>query len=348
MHNYADFSAPFSGFAGATFINCFASCYVVIENLLPSATEYLCNKKLTGKCNNCGNCRNTPEGAQEKYFMLFDMVCGRSALRCRFDGARTASEIMICERDFYDGGTENNIEFLFGFTGYDYSVYDNCDIAAIDESLKRDKPVIAKVNHGESRFRVIIGRTANTLLSPDYRNAQNPPEREFSVNEVDKLYVFGEKRVPKYSFKDGLLRAKSVMAENLREKVWDKYCEMIGIYTANSIKNATVNEKAKRMKRIAETMWHTFNAHNFAEVFRYAYHDSLKDSRFDEIRNKIGMTYGYTHDLAWALIGFEENVDWSKYYADYFGEMLELTISQIAKNDEAVYEAVAQLIELYD
>ena len=43
-------------------------------------------------------------------------------------------------------------------------------------------------------------------------------------------------------------------------------------------------------------------------------------------------------DLAWALIGLEQCADWSKHAAGYFGEMVELTLRQIAKNDAETEE----------
>jgi hypothetical protein len=117
-----------------------------------------------------------------------------------------------------------------------------------------------------------------------------------------------------------------------------------------------------RMKRIADTMWHTFNCHNFAEVFRQyrngsnasAYENicdmkKLRDPALHDLWNQIGgPCNGYTHDLAWALIGVEECADWTKHAAGYFGEMVELTISRISRNDEGAYEAITKAIEILE
>lgn len=103
------------------------------------------------------------------------------------------------------------------------------------------------------------------------------------------------------------------------------------------------------MKRVADTMWHTFNCHNFAEVFRQRYFEELKNPELDDICNKIGGPYyGYTHDLAWALIGLDECADWSKHAAGYFGEMVEMTLNQIQNNDIAVLEEVKRAIILLE
>lgn len=120
MENRLAFDIPFSGFSGMTFLNCFATNYVFMEGMSLSRGDYSCNKRKTGVCDGCGNCKNTPEKAQEKAFMLFDLVCGHSSLRCRFDGVPTDMEKMICERDFYDCGTNETIDYLFGYAGYEY------------------------------------------------------------------------------------------------------------------------------------------------------------------------------------------------------------------------------------
>jgi len=121
MKKELPFKIPFSGFAAMTFLNCFASVYLFLENITgDSEYKYACRTKEGQPCDGCGNCRDTPAGVQEKHFFLFDTVCGHSALRCRFDGERTSMEKEICETDFYDGGTEYTVDFLFGFAGYAY------------------------------------------------------------------------------------------------------------------------------------------------------------------------------------------------------------------------------------
>ncbi len=103
------------------------------------------------------------------------------------------------------------------------------------------------------------------------------------------------------------------------------------------------------MKRVSDTMWHTFNSHNFAEVFRQRSVEELKKPELDDICRKIGGPYyGYTHDLAWALIGLEECADWTKHAAGYFGEMIDLTIRQIQKNDIAVLEEIKRAIQILE
>lgn len=84
---------------------------------------------------------------------------------------------MIGETDFYDGGTDNNIEFLFGYAGYEYHqltdsiVFKNKIIESIDKGI----PVIARVITGDGHIRVITRYDNDTLISPDFANVQQKP-----------------------------------------------------------------------------------------------------------------------------------------------------------------------------
>lgn len=364
MKNQLAFAIPFCGFCGTTFINCFTSAYMFLENISVGNADYDCPQLKGVRCNGCGKCQkggSTPISMQEKYFFLFDTMCGRSSLRCRFDGERTEPEKMICETDD-DGGTDNNVDFLFGFAGYEYrKLTAPGDFKAeIITSIDAGKPVIAKVKTGDAPYRILIGYDGDHLICPDFTNAQRKPERAPAYDELAALYIIGEKAEPRYTLVDGLKRILYVMEYNINENLWGGYTEKMGLYTSDSLNNCSAPEKKARMKRVAETMWHTFNCHNFAEVFR-KYRDGGDASVYDSVgdmsklRNPvlkelwdkiISPSYGYTHDLAWALIGLDECADWSRHAAGYFGEMVELTIRQIYNNDIAVFDAIRKTIEI--
>jgi hypothetical protein len=367
MKTELKFNIPFNGFCGTTFINCFTSTYMFLENIAVGNKDYECTQLAGKPCNSCLNCGkggSTPISVQERYFFLFDTMCGRSSLRCRFDGVPTEMEKLICETDFYDGGTDNNIEFLFGFAGYEYrKLINNFEFKdAVIASTNEGRPVIAKVKTGGDRFRVIVGYDGDALLCPDFTNAQRKPEGAPAYDEIEALYIIGGKIAPRYMLIDGLKRIRQVMEHNINENLWGGYNEKMGLYTADSLSRAALEEKKARMKRVADTMWHTFNCHNFAEVFRKYRDDGdaavydrigdmkkLRDPEFKELWNKIsGPCCGYTHDLAWALIGLEECADWSRHASGYFGEMVELTISQIANNDMEAFNVIKKVIEILE
>jgi hypothetical protein len=337
-----------------------------LENISVGKADYDCPQLQGVPCNSCGKCQkggDTPISIQQKYYFLFDTMCGCSSLRCRFDGERTEPEKMICDVDFYDGGTDNNVDFLFGFAGYNYrKLTAPGDFKAeISVSIDAGKPVIAKVRTGDAPFRLIIGYNADTAIScPDFTSAQKKPEHAPAYDEIDALYIIGEKTESRYTLIDGLKRILYVMEYNANENLWGGYTEKIGLYTSDSLNNCSIEEKKTRMKRVAETMWKTFKCHNFAEVFRKyrddgdaSVYDSvgdmnkLRNPAFKELWDKISdPCHGYTHDLAWALIGLEDCADWSRHAAGYFGEMVELTLSQLVKNDEEALSAIKTVIEI--
>jgi len=323
MKKELDFNVPFSGFAGTTFLNCFASAYLFLEGI--------------------------PGDQQEIYFFLFGAVCGHSSLRFRFDGVPTEIEKKLCVRDFYDCGGDYAMEFLFGFAGYDYGqMIDPADFKEeIISSIDAGRPVIVGTKAEADQYRVITGYDGDNLLSPEYTNAQRPPANPPSYDDIEVLYVFGGKIKPRYTFTDGLRRVAEVMERNAAENTWGTYLDKFSSYhpTSDSFIEADAEEKAARMKRLQKSMWDVMNVHNFSEVFRNCYHDDLNNPALNELRNEIGgPCYGYTHDLSAALITLADQADWSHYYALFYGEMIELTLKQIAKNDEKVLAAVKRII----
>jgi len=327
MKKELPFNVPFSGFAGTTFLNCFTSTYMFLENI--------------------------PGDQQEKYFFLFGTMCGHTSLRFRYNGEPTDMEKLLCVRDFYDCGGDYAMEFLFGFAGYDYGQMINpADFRAeIISSIDAGKPVIVGTKTPADQFRVITGYDGDHLLSPAYANAQRPPASPPSYDDMEVLYIFGGKIPPRYGLADGLKRIVRVMEHNIRENLWGTYLDKFSSYhpTSDNFIKADAEEKKARMTRLQKSMWDVMNTHNFCEVFRNGHHDDLRNPAFDDLRSKIGGPYyGYTHDLSAALITLADQADWSHYYANFYGEMIELTLSQIAKNDEKVLGAIKEMISILD
>ena len=366
MKNVLPFKIPFCGFAGTNFINCFASVYMFLEGVDVGGSDYAC-RQLEGKgCNSCGHCAaggGTPISRQEKYFFLFDTMCGRSALRLSFDGRKDEMLKWIVGTAPDSCDTKDTIDFLFGFAGYEYHKVTNAanfksEIAA---SIDVGNPVLAKVKTGEWRFRVIIGQDGEKLLCPNYINAQDPPKKAPKYQEIEALYVVGEKIEPRFTLMDGLERIRKVMQYNADEKLWDGYIEKIGMYGADGLEKADTEGKKARFERVARTMEYTWNCHNFAEVFRnfredggfaYVGVESVERLRAPELRplwdTISGPCNGYTHDLAWALLGLQECADWKRhaFNTGYVGEMAELALCQIKKNDEEVLGIIKRALEV--
>lgn len=356
------FTIPFCAFASTTFINCFSSVYMYLENLKTSGENVtFCSEWETGQCNTCGNCVTKPQALQERYFFLFDTMCGHSSLRCRFDGTPTDMEKYINDCDFYDAASADNIDFLFGFAGYDYRTVSDAALfrEEIAASITADKPVIAKLKENAVLFAVITGFEGDEIICPDFKCAQQSPNPAVAYDNIDSLYIIGDKSTPKYSLADGLKRIEKVMDFCLREDLWGEYMRKIGTYGPDSLGQDNPEGRKKRMNRLAETMWHTFNTHNFAEVFRtylnnrplaYLYDrvgdvKKLGDPAMNEMLGTIHWRYGYTHDLAWALIGLDQCIDWNNGQSHYYGDMIEVVLMKIKENDEAVLDCVRKMIQ---
>lgn len=360
--NKIEFNIPFSGFTTTNFINCFTSVYIYLEGMTAKNDgATFCNEWENGQCNGCGNCATKPQALQEKYFFLFDTMCGHSSLRCRFDGTPTEMDKFINNSGFDDAGTADNIDFLFGFAGYNY--YTVTDAAAfrneIRNSVNNNKPVIAKLKQNAVSFAVITGFDNDKIICPDFRCAQKSPDPYVTYDVIDSLYIIGEKSSPRFTLIDALKRIERVMNYCLHENLWDGYMKKIGTYGPDSLGEDNPEGRKQRMNRLAATMWHTFNCHNFAEVFRVYLPDSNSKSIYDtannvkklfapefgEIMHTISWRYGYTHDLAWSLIGLDECIDWNDWKSHYYGDMLEVIIIKLKENDEAVLECIHKIIQ---
>lgn len=340
MKKELDFRVPFTAFSELNAISCFSSLYMYLEDI-HGRTDYVCAVKQGRPCCGCGNCRVSDRGLLEKFYFVFDLISGRSALRLRWDGSPTAKQELI-EADY---GTDYTLDCLYGYAGYDYTKLTDSDgfAAAIKAAINDGKPALARLREGG--FRLITGYDGEELICPDYDEAQKKPDKAPAYADLAALYINGEKTGQRFTFKDGLTRAAEVLEASLNEGLWDEYCRFMGWYNRGGLSSASKDERKTRMARVCETMWYTFNCHNFAEVFRYQSVEELKRPEIAALCGNIGPSYGYTHDLAWALIGLGERLDWDKdHLACGYGELVELTLSQIKNNDAAVLASLKSII----
>ena len=249
-----NFTIPFTGFSDLDFISVLSSVVLYLENIT-GASGYDCPRETTGSCTGCGNCKKSINRIHEQTYFLLDTMCGRSALRCRFDDTPTEMQNWIDEKD--GCGSSDNIDFLFGFIGYDYRiVVDKAAFAdEIARSIEQNHPVIARVSGSHGRFRVITGQDDDNLIEPDYKGAQNLSGQCITYEEIMVLYIIGEKIPRRFTEKDGLKRIEKIMEYNESAGLWDEYQQKMGWYGGMDI--IPPEERAARMKRTADTMWHT-------------------------------------------------------------------------------------------
>jgi hypothetical protein len=344
MKRSLPFNIPFSGFQGTTFINCFASTFMFLENITGD-DNFECKKRDGQPCDGCGNCHNTTSSLQERIFFLFDTMCGRSSLRWRFDGELTEMQKLVCE----DGDT-GIVEFLFDFTEYEYQkLTDPGEFQfAIAESIDADRPVVAKVRSGSNRFRVITGYDNDTVVCPDFSGAQKRPEAAPTHDDLDALHVIGRRIEPhnRHSpLENGLKRIEEVVEYNLDACLWDEYMEGFK-YWGGGLEAQELEEIQRRFKRIAATMWHTFNCHNFGEAFRHCVYEEMSDPAFADSWSRIGFACDDMHTRAWSIIHLEAAIDWQKRPEWGICEIIPLIIERMKQNDIEVLEAVRRALRI--
>jgi hypothetical protein len=110
------------------------------------------------------------------------------------------------------------------------------------------------------------------------------------------------------------------------------------------------------MKRTADTMWHTFNCHNFSELFGYLRDiesvtgtvndfSKLRGEEYNKLSGEIDYLFGSTHNVAWGVIASEQNVrehglKWTSHNVQYLGELTAVALERLAENDRRVLEII--------
>jgi len=139
----------------SNFIQRFTAAYLYIESKEnPEEIHY--TPEVGGMCFGCNGGEGCPQDAMMKkrcgLFFLFNTMTGNSAIRRRFDGTPTAMQELMGDTAETGGGigSEFVVDFLFGYTGYNYR---KCDDPAtfkkeIIASIDAGRPVIAKMKLG--------------------------------------------------------------------------------------------------------------------------------------------------------------------------------------------------------
>jgi hypothetical protein len=203
-------------------------------------------------------------------------MCGHSSLRWRFDGAPNDMQRWITGTDLYECGTDDTIDFLFGFAGHEYrKLTTPAEFKpAIIASIHAGKPVIAKVKSGSPRFYLISGYDGDKLICPDFTNkywnfVKNGPEEigpdgPPKYDEIEALYIFGEKTKRRYTLKDGLQNIRRTMEYNIREKVLDGYLAKLN---GDEFLTLTPEQRKARAIRLHETVLYIYNIVSFIGAF---------------------------------------------------------------------------------
>ena len=268
MKNKIEYPTHFSNLEKPNFIQHFASAYMIIE-----ATKYpetiFYTPETDGWCCGCSgpnDCKNDNIAHKRcLFFALFNTICGNSSMRRRFDGSPTEMQRLIGDTEDGDCGSDFTVDFLFGYTGYEYR--EITDPAAfkneITASVDKGSPVIAKVKSSPARFRLVMGYDGDNLIVHN--------KEGLIYDETEALYIFGEKSTRRYTLKDGLENIRRVMEYNISEKLWDEYLIKLGGWdefpSKDGLDKADRDEKKVRAKHMADTCMYMYNICTFNGAF---------------------------------------------------------------------------------
>lgn len=361
MKNSLNFNIQFSNlWTHESFPNCLAGVHTFLEGQGSDSIKY-CNPDAENKkvCFGCGCENGDPTSV---YFCLFDTMCGRSAVRLRFDGTLTKMAEMIGDATDWSGkcATDYTTDFLFGFAGYDYrkvtdtAAFKNEIIASIDAG----KPIIAESVADNGGFRVMTGYEGDAAVCSHYAVNQKENRREkktavSAYNEFKTLYIIGEKVTPRYTLRDGLERIRLVMENNIEERVWDKGIEEINkafVFSTNDEYGKMKPEELKALqKRIADTMVNRFNNHTFNVSFfncnQFGMRDPALAYLWDKIDHCCSRNYNYDH-----MVGRFNGIDVSRIgsFRAGYGRMFLSAIEDINGIYAEQLELIKQAIEILE
>ena len=306
MKNELNFCYPFFLYADLNFINCFSSVYLYLRRV-GEVEEYVCAERQGKSCSRCGNCN-------ANFFTLFEAVTGRYVLRERWDGIPTKMQDEISKMEI-----DKLIDFIVGFTGYDYKKATDSYQKNIITSIDINKPVLAKIKNAElNPFRVITGYDGESLLCPDFSSSANPPDCAPTYEEIECLYIFSDKIPQKYTFLDVLKRFEKIMEFNISEGLWDEYIQKLD-YVKNKFWELDVAEIQRRFRKLAETLDHLFS-HYPIHLLQQAFGNKsilemmgIDTKRLNNFLNVIGSATDTIHNRAWQGKGLNHLCDWDKW-----------------------------------
>ena len=226
-----EFKFPFYRFSGLDFYNCYASVYLFLQGATAKNTEYYC-QAIEGKgCNECWKCADSLQTKSEVLNNLFGTILrGQWITRQSWLGEKTKIQKEF-DAQYGDAGTNADkiADFLTGFTGYRYKKITEKFKENIVSSIDAGKPVIAKIKEpkvkNDEMFRVIIGYDGDALTNPDYRPADNAPTEPTIYDEIEYIYIFGEKIPQKYTFIDVLKIIEKSMDSDFAEGIWNGFLQ---------------------------------------------------------------------------------------------------------------------------
>ncbi len=263
----------------------------------------------------------------DEAFLTF---CGIPLIRNNYENSMTEAKI-LCGDDGSYFASNHNVDFLFGYTGYEYDVITEKTAFkdSIIKSITGEKPVLAKVK--SDGFCIITGYDEEKFISPNYSKQALNPET------IETIYVFGNKIEPRYTLKDALKRILYYIEWNINEKIWDRHIEEINAIRGDK---KETDELKKVVGIIANHSFEASYTWAFAETFNKRFSDELRNPKLDEMCSKLG-DLGYNNcTYSWRTLFLKEQTNWDFKYVQYYGTLIDMVVELIRSHQKVDLEFI--------
>lgn len=248
MKKQLDFKSPFWNWGGLGFFNCYASVYLYLQG---GSGDIVCSAKEGNGCNDCRNCSDVLNN-------LFATIQGQWTTRSSWSGEKTKVQEKL-DKEFGNSSNASDklVDFIIGFTGYDYKKVSRNFNENIVQSIHEGKPVIAKLKEDQlscdcgKGYRIFIGYDEDTLLEPDYKPAVDHVETT-DYSEIECLYILGEKVPQKYKFIDFLKIMERAMDSDYSEGIWYDFIQKFDFEGKNfgKLNSAEIKSRFARLRNV--------------------------------------------------------------------------------------------------
>jgi len=342
-----DFPYPFSGWSGLDLPCCFAALHMFFEERdgkrPKGRDEYDCPKLRGEPCDSCCNCGDELKMRHGRLWMTFDTVVGRTAAVTGFGGEKTGIFNEIFNSD-------DSLDFLMGFAGYDYAAYEDDIAGKIAASIDGGVPVLARVEGEWNAFRVITGYDGDAFFPAErmYDNHKKGLKgTNLSSGDIKKIYIVTGKADRSLTPLDALKRIRRVMEADRANGEWDKYISAFTDYWGN-LQEVTIEDLKQKFKSLQKGM--IFNCHSFSHAA--GLWSGLNDPVFKPALDRMFKACDLSHGHQWQGVSLYDTRDWSKkFYNEAEWGMCENAINvlrMVKADDEMIYGAVCEIVDILE
>lgn len=300
MKKELKFKSAFFQWGCLGFYNCYAAVYWYLQGM---NTDINCDAKKGKECDNCGNC-------SESLNCLFETIGGQWTSRQSWSGEKTKLQKEIYNNfGNQSNASDNLVDFIIGFTGFDYKKTGDNLKQNIVSSIDVGKPIIAKLKNDTlptdlaKGYRIIIGYDEDALIEPDYKPAADIKDA-VTYGEIECVYIFGDKITQKYTFLDLLKIMEKAMDSDFAEGIWFDFLHKFD-FEGEKLWEVDDGEIKSRFERLRDVSgWIPNQGHGLQTAFRDKNLLTMLGvdvNRFSELLDIIGLQTHLMHNRGYMI-----------------------------------------------